>query len=360
MTLKPVLSLGLAGALLLSTTASAADYLIAPVRPNKLVVVDATAMAVDKVIEMEEAGPAPFVPVVDAAGRYAYVNINQTESIAKVDLLSGETVARRDLSDAQTQVKTLFGLDLAPDGNLLAVYESPTALHLTHYEVMPTRISLLDTDTLETVRSFEVPRQITVIMFSADGSKIYGLGRAMHVFDVATGTQIDEMPTQAWQSERYYPSDILDAWSQFETSGMLVTPFYTARSDMSLEDPETYRTGILTMDRASGEMTMRDVRALDVFYFSMAASPDHTRAYGAYNVLESFDLVSGAPIKRVELPHSYYSVNVAPDGKTVWLGGALADLAAYDAETLEKKGQVDMPGGASMSLGSIRMFQRAD
>lgn len=359
--MKPnnVLTLAMtAGIALSGAAAQAADYLIAPVRPNKLVVVDADAMAVEKVIEMEDAGPAPFVPVVDAAGRFAYVNINKTESIAKVDLLSGETVARQDLSDVDLQVKTMFGLDLSPDGATLAVYEAPTRLHLTHYEVQPTRIALLDADSLEVIRRFEAPRQITVLMFSADGTRLYGLGRAMHVFDVATGEIIEENPTQQWQTDRYLPSDILDAWSQFETSGMLVTPFYTVRSDMSLEDPEAFRTGILTLDRESGEMDMRDVRALDVFYFSMAASPDHSRAYGVYNVLESFDLETGTPIKRVPLPHSYYSVNVSPDGDTVWLGGALSDLAAYDAATLERLGQVDMPGGASMSLGSIRMFQR--
>ena len=83
-------------------------------------------------------------------------------------------------------------------------------------------------------------------------------------------------------------------------------------------------------------------------------------AYGAYNFLSSFDLTEGKPIKRVPLPHSYYSVNVSSDGKTVWLGGALSDVAAYDAETLERKGEVRMPDGASISLASVRMFTRGD
>ena len=96
----------------------------------------------------------------------------------------------------------------------------------------------------------------------------------------------------------------------------------------------------------------------DIFYFSMAANPAKDRAYGAYNFLSSFDLTKGKPIKRVPLPHSYYSVNVSTDGRTVWLGGALGDLAAYDAETLEKKGQIDLPGNASMSLASVRLFTR--
>ena len=67
----------------LALPAAAADYLLAPVRPNRLVVVDAQKMAIDKVITLDaDAGPTPAVPVVDAAGRYAYVSINMTESIA--------------------------------------------------------------------------------------------------------------------------------------------------------------------------------------------------------------------------------------------------------------------------------------
>ena len=102
------------------------------------------------------------------------------------------------------------------------------------------------------------------------------------------------------------------------------------------------------------------VEVADIFYFSMAANPAKDRAYGAYNFLSSFDLETGKPIKRVPLPHSYYSVNVSTDGKTVYLGGALSDVAAYDAETLERKGAVEMPDKASISLASVRLFTRAD
>ncbi len=356
-----------ASALLLAACAAAAgpatarDYLLAPVRPDKLVVVDAEAMEIDKVITLDaDAGPQPFVPVVDDAGHYAYININKTESIAKIDLLTGETVARADFSSHEERVKTLFGMDLSPDGSTLAVYQSPVKMELSHYEVQPTRIAFLDAETLETVRTVKAPRQVTLVMYSSDGTKLFAMGRAMHVYDAATGEKIGEYPIHGWKPDLYLQPDVLDVWSQFESSDMMVTPFYTARTDMSLDDPEAWRTGMLTLDLDSGEMQMQDVRAMDVFYFSSAASPDKTRAYGAYNVLESFDLEKGESIKRVALPHSYYSVNVSSDGQTVWLGGALNDLAAYDAETLERKGQVDMPGGATMSLASIRVFQRDD
>lgn len=358
---KPASALLVAACAMAAAPAFAKDFLISSARPDKLVVVDAEAMAISKVIALgPDAGPQPGGLVVDAAGHYAYVSINKTESVIKVDLLSGEIVGRTDFSTPDERVKTLFGIDLAPDGKTLAVYQSPVKLAQTHFEVEPTRIAFIDTATMQTARTVEAPRQVTLLMYSRDGTKLFAMARAMHVLDAATGAEIEHYPIHGWKPEQYLQPDVLDVWNQFESSGMMVTPFYTARTDKSLDDPETWRTGMLTLDLDSGEMDMRDMRAMDVFYFSTAASPDRTRAYGAYSVLESFDLVKGESLKRVPLPHSYYTVNVSSDGKTVWLGGALSDLAAYDAETLERKGQVDLPDGAVMSLANVRVFQRED
>lgn len=351
------LSLALLGAVALPVQAE--DFILAPAKPDKLVVVNADKMAIEKVIELgRENGPMPYVPVVAPGGQLAYVTVNKSESILKVDLISGEVLGRIDMSSPTERVKGLFGLALSPDGKVLASFQSPVKLAPSHLEVQPTRIALYDAETLAPTLTFPVPRQVTLVMFSRDGSKIFAMGRAMHVFDAKTGAQIDEYPMHSWEAETYLQPDVLDVWSQHESSGVMVTPFYTARKDMELTNPEAFRTGMLTLDLDSGQMDMREVRIMDVFYFSTAASPDKTRAYGAYNVLESFDLVKNTALKRVSLPHSYYSVNVSTDGKTVWLGGAASDLAAYDAETLERKGSIELPGGASMSLASVRLFTR--
>ena len=317
-------------------------------------------MAVKNVITVEDAGPTPMVPVVAPGGKVAYATINKTESLVKLDLTSGETLARVDFSTTEERVKTLFGLALSPDGKTLAAYQSPVRLLPTHFEVQPTRIALYDAETLTLQKTFEAPRQVTVLAWSRDGSRIFGLGRNLHVMDPATGTLIEDKPIYSWQAETYAQPDVLAIWSQYESSGVMAAPFYTMLKAMDPADPQALRTGLLTMDLDSGQMKMRELRVMDVFYFSTAVNPAKNRAYGAYNVLESFDLDKDAPIKRVPLPHSYYSVNVSTDGKTVWLGGALGDLAAYDAETLERKGQIDLPGNASMSLSSIRLFTREE
>lgn len=103
---------------------------------------------------------------------------------------------------------------------------------------------------------------------------------------------------------------------------------------------------------------MNDIEPTQTIYFSMAASPDHKRAYAVYNVLQSFDLANdGKPLKQVNLPHTFYSVAVSSDNKYVWIGGAGGDLLVYDGETLEKVAQLKLPGNANMSNNSaLRLF----
>lgn len=354
--LKHVTGAALA-ALLLAGPVAARDYLLVPARPDKLVVVDAEGMKIDKVIQLEDAGPLPGLPVVNKQGTRAFVLMNGLESIAVVDLESGETIRRIEMSTAQERVKGMFGMDLSPDGKTLVVYQSPVRMLVDEFQVQPTRLAFYDAETGELESTAEVPRQITLLAWSGDGSRIYGLGRDMHVFD-ATGRQVEQKPIHSWEAETYSQPDLLDVWSQFESSGVIVAPFYAARKDLAADDPTAFRTAVLTQDLDSGEMKMQELEVADIFYFSMAANPAKDRAFGAYNFLSSFDLAEGKPIKRVPLPHSYYSVNVSSDGKTVWLGGALSDVAAYDAETLERKGEVRMPDGASISLASVRLFSR--
>ncbi len=344
----------------LALPAVAKDYLLVPSRPDKLVVVDTEAMAVDKVIRLENAGPLPQLPVVNAEGTRAYVLMNKLESIGIVDLVAGRMVGRIDMTSAQERVKGMFGMDLSPDGKTLVVYQSPVRMLADEFQVQPTRLAFYDTASGALKSTVEAPRQITLLAWSADGSRIFGLGRRMYTFD-ATGKQIDDKPVHGWETEKYSQPDVLVVWSQFEQADVMSTPFYAARLDLPADDPTAFRTGMLTQDLTSGELKMQEVEVADIFYFSSAVSPtDKTRLYAAYNNLSSFDLATSKPIKRVPLPHSYYSVNVSSDGKTVWLGGALGDVAAYDAETLERKGEVQMPDDDSISLASVRMFRRDD
>ncbi len=352
------LSLGLG----MTGTASAKDYLLTGVKPDKLVVVDAAARKVDKVYTIPAAAPGPVTITPSPDGKIAYVIVNRWESVSGIDLASGKEVFRAELSSNDMRAKALFGMDISPDGKELAVYESPVRLKTGEYEVQPTRISFYDTGSgkpAKRIRSIPAPRQVTILMYSKDGTKLYGMGRALHVLDPKTGDVIKEHKTQGWDRANFAPPDILDVWSQWEQTGVFSTPYYTARTDMSLDDPAAYWTGILTLDLATGEFKIKEVENTDIFYFSTVVSPtNRDLVYGVYNNLAKIDVAQGKSLGRADLDHSYYDINISSDGKEVYVGGTMSDIAVYDAETLKKIGSIDMPDGANQALANLRVIQR--
>jgi len=337
----------------------AKEYILTGVKPNKLVVIDVEEMKISKVIEMKDSGTAPATIVPTKDGKRAFVMVNKMEAIVEIDLISGKELSKIQLSSDDIRVKALFGMDLSPDGSTLVTIESAVKILPGEFSPMPTRISFYDTKTGELKAQQEAPRQITLMAYSTDGSKVYGLGRALHIFDAKTGKKIGEHKTQEWGRKNFYNPDILAVWAQWENSGVLSTPYYVARSDMDLANPEAYWTGMLTLDLNTGAFNMKDIENTDIFYFSTSISPtDKNIAFGAYNQLSKMNVKTGKALKRVELPHSYYSVNLSSDGKKVFIGGAMSDIAFYDTETLKRIGTVKMPGEANMSLSSLRVFQR--
>lgn len=356
---KTIFAFAGALALLTATIAEARDFLVTGVKPDKLIVVDAAARKVDKVFTIPNAGPGPLTIAVSPDGKTAYSVVNHWESVSGIDLESGEETFRLDLSSDTERVKIMFGMDVSPDGTELALYESPVELGLGEYKVLPTRISFYDTKDGTKIRSVPAPRQVTVMMYAPDGEKLYGMGRALYVIDAADGSIIKEHKTQGWDRENYYPPDILDVWSQWEQAGIFSTPYYAARSDMSLDDPTAYWTGMLTLDLKTGDFNLVDVENTDIFYFSTVVSPTEPHiAYGVYNNLAKLDMKAGKSLGRGALEHSYYAINISSDGKEVYVGGTMSDISVYDTETLEKIGQIDMPDGGNMGIASMRVVKR--
>jgi len=352
-------SIAIATALSLSINiAEAKDYLLVGTKPNKLMVVDTEAMKVSKEIAIKDGAPMPNNIVPSRDGKRAFVLVNKMEEIAEIDLKTGSEIKRIKLSTEDVRTKGLFGLDVSPDDSTLVVYKSSVKILPGEFQGLPTKIAFYDTKTGKLKYEAEAPRQITLLVYSKDGSKVYGLGRALHIFDAKTGKKIGEHKTQDWGKKNFNPVDILAVWSQFEQSGVMVTPYYTTRSDMDSKDPKAFWTGILTLDLESGDFKMREIENTDVFYFSTAVNPVNKNiGYSAYNQLTKMDLAAGKPLKRIELDHSYYAVNVSSDGKKVFIGGALGDIAVYDADSLDRLGTIYLPDGANMSLTPMRMVQ---
>lgn len=348
-----LLGLGLA---FITSPVMAKVYLAAPVHPHNIAIIDAERYAVTKMLEIEDSHTSASTLAVSPDGRYVYALANGSESVMKIDIESGENVARLDMSQGNERVKAIWGMALSNDGKTLALYQNPVKLLLNEYKVEPTRIAYYDTATLQLKHVSPAPRQIVTLAFSTDDSKLYGMGRQMYVFDASNGQQIDEMPIQSWSQDKHLPPDVLNVWSQYETSNMIVAPYYAMLRDGDEEDPETYRTGLYTLNLETGEYLMQDIEATDSVYFSATASPDQTRAFAVYNVLQSFDLENGKALKQVPLEQTHYTVHVTPNGKELWVGGAGAHFSVYDTETLEKLQEVWIPNGGHMSNNAVRMF----
>lgn len=341
--------------------AVAKDYLAAPVHPHKIAIVDTESFSVKKLLNIDNSDTSATTLSISPDAKYVYALANGSESVVKIDMETGKNVARLDMSGNGERVKAVWAMALSPDGKTLAVYQNPVKMMLTEYKVQPTRIAFYDAENFKLKFVAPAPRQIVTLTFSVDGGKLYGMGREMYVFDPSTGKEIDRLPIQSWSQDKHFPPDLLNVWSQYETSNMVVAPYYVKLRGRSETDPELYQTGLYTLDLKTGEYKMMDIEPTRSIYFSATASPDHKRAFGVYNVLQSFDLEHGGkPIKQVPLPHTYYTAHVAPNGKVLWVGGGAGDFIAFDTSTLEKIGEVKIPNGGHMSNNAVRMFSTKD
>ncbi len=342
--------------------ALAKDYLLTGAKPDKLVLIDAKARKVEQVFTVPDAGTGIFTITPAPDGRTAYVILNQWESVAGIDLTTGQQVFRADLSSAGERVKATFAMDISPDGKELFVIESPVKLLPDQYQVQPARIAVFDTSAgigAKPVRVLPAPRRTAVLMAAKDGSKLYALSWDIYVLDPKTGAELGRHPLRTWQRANFSAPDVLDVWPQWDATGIFSTPYYTARTDLDASNPDAFKTGLATLDLASGEFQTVDFESTSAIIFSSTINPARpTEAYGVYTTLSKIDRAKGSLLQRIELDHTYYTVNVASDGSELYVGGTMDDVGIYDTATFERLGEIAIPGGADQVLASLRLIQR--
>ena len=353
-----------AAALVLALQAPASlakEFLVGVGKPNQMVLIDAAARKVERVFDIPGPGsPSSLVPSPD--GKVAFVITNRWESISGIDLDSGDEVFRADFSTGDMRVKGMFGMVVSRDGSELFVIQSSVKLKLGEYEVQDTRIAVFDTGAgkgATPLRTFTIPRRSALLHLSTDGAKLYVVGWDIYVYDPKTGTQIETLPGMNWDRPNYYPPDIFGVWSQYERAEVYANPYFTLRSDMSMEDPAAWKTGMLTLDLKTGELKTKDFENTEVIIFSAVVNPvRRNESYGVYTTLTKIDHEAGKVLKRVNLDHTYYSVNISGDGSEIYIGGTQNDVAVYSTDTLEKLGAINIPGGVDQGLLGVRVINR--
>ena len=362
MSRAPACSIVLLACLTGATPGLAKDYLLTGAKPDQLVMVDPAARAVEKSCTVPDAGTGilTIVPAPDAST--AYVIANHWESVAGIDLDSCEQVFRADLSSGDERVKATFGMAISPDGSELFVFQSPVRLLPGEYQVQPTRIAVYDTASgtgAEPIRSFEAPRRTAILALSGDGSKLYAVSWDIYVLDPQTGEEIGRHPLRNWQRANYSEPDVLGVWPQWGATGIYTNPYFAVRTDLDPANAAAYKTGLMSLDLNSGAFEVKDFEDTSVIIFSTVVNPVRlNEVYGVYTTLSKIDREQGAVLERIDLDHTYYTVNVASDGSELYVGGTMDDIAVYDTETFEPLGRIEMPGGADQALASLRLIQR--
>lgn len=352
-------ALALAGTVLgLPATAGAKDYMLTATHPNRLVLVDLEGRRVERTYTIPGRGYAQtIVPSPD--GKVGYVLTGGWGIISGIDLDTGREVFRADMSRPVVggklrRVKAVSFI-VSRDGKELYAYQVPVEIQLGEFNVEDTRIAVYRTDgglEAEPVRTFKVPRRISTMAISDDGSRIYLVGWDIYAYDPKTGKLVDTYKMRNWGRENYSEPDVLSFWQQFEQANVFSTPYYAAKFE-----PEDFVVGLATLDLETGDFQMRDFESLQVIIFSSVINPKKPEAYLVYTTLAKLDLNSYEVVKRVDLDHTYYTVNVSSDGQEVYVGGTMGDIAIYNTD-LEPIGKIMMPEGADQALANVRIFQR--
>lgn len=345
-----------------SVVSYANDLMLAATRPSRLHVIDLTKREVVKHIDIPSepgAGPLTIVPAPD--GKRAYVLVNRWGSISGIDLESGEEVFRADLSSSGERVINTFALEVSRDGKELYVFESPVKLGLGAYEVQDTRISVYDTASgkaANPVRSFKAPRQISMLMMSVDNKHLYGVGRDLYDFDPKSGEILKTIKLQSWDRTDVGAPDVLAIWPQFEQSNIFATPYL-------VEDKgtKTWMAGQMMLDLATGKLEYKLFEEFKAILFSSVVNPkNRNETYTVYTTLSKIDMSGGGPegrlVQRVELPHTYYTVNISEDGEELYVGGTQNDIGVYSSKDLSHIATIKLPGGGDQQLASVRIIKR--
>lgn len=363
MTSSVKLALTLLIACLVSTgSAWSAEYILTGHKPDQLVLIDAKARKVERSYTVPEVGNGILTVTPSPDGKVAYAIVNRWESVSGIDLDTGEQVFRADFSSGDMRIKAPFAMDISPDGNELFVLHSPVKLGLGEYEAQDTYVAVYNTADgvgAEPVRKLPVPRRTAILAMSADGTKLYAISWDIYILDPQTGEQIGIHRARTWDRENMTEPDILDVWPQWEQAGMFSTPYFSVRTDKSEDDPAAYAMGMLTLDLETDEFIMQEYENFAAIIFSTVVNPvRRNEVYGVYTTLSKIDIEKDELVARQDLDHTYYTINVSSDGKELYVGGTMDDIAIYDTESFEKLGEIRMPNGGDMVLASLRMVQR--
>lgn len=341
--------------------AAAKDYIVTVAKPDRLYVIDAAARTVANECKLDF-NLIPGVIAMSPDNEIAYILGNRWEDVFGIDLDSCETVFSARQSDGDIRRKTIASLAVSKDGSELYTIRNPVRLLPDRYQVMEPEFAVYDTASgldAEPVKAFPAPRRMTVMATGRNGM-VYAAGHEIYQIDPESGEITVKIPNMSWDRPTYSGPDVLAFWPIGSQADEFLLLYSAAKfTDETQEELADFVWGYETVDLTTGDSEIEDFASFEVIMFSAARNPENKdELFGVYTQLSKHDLANDELVKRVDLPHTYYVVNVSSDGKEVYVGGTNDDIGIYDSETLERIGEIVLPSGGDMAAGTMHVIQR--
>lgn len=335
------------------------EYLLTASRPNQLHVIDVDTNKLVRSCDIPGIfGSNSIVSSPD--GRVAYVLSNKWEDVYGFDITNCDMVFSAKQSYGNVQIKSMISLAVSADGKELYTVQNPVVQHRDRFEVKQPRLAVFETaDGLNAKpkRFFPVDRRITKIGALESGEVILG-GADLKAINPANGDVRTLVKLQNWErpADKWVPPDAFAMQAQGEHVGEYILPYVTVKWNGEPGDMEQaeFWWGMNRIDLASGEVESKEIVPFQFIFFNLVTDPNNKDiVYGAFNNLSKHDVNKRQTLATEDLDHTYYTINMTRDGKTIYIGGTSSDISIHDPVTLKKIGSIQLPG--DMSTADLRI-----
>lgn len=343
--------------------ALAGDLLVTIARPDNLYVFDAASRALVKDCPLG-VNSMPGVLHMSPDGTIAYALVNRWQDVIGVNIDTCERVFYARQSDAEANVmrRSIGSLAVSKDGTEIYTVRNPVKHHSDRYEVMAPEFAVFDAAAGLDAKPKAIhpaPRRSSVMQTDRKGAAYIG-GADIYAVDPKTGETSIAIANTSWDRPTYGGPDVLAFWpvgsQNDEFMLMYSAPVFADETKAEMTD---FVWGYQSVNLTTGAAEIADFASFEVIMFSGVRNPKApNELYGVYTQLSKHDIEKKELIKRVDLPHTYYCINISSDGREIYVGGTNDDIGVYDAATLERIGEMRIPSGGDMGVSTLQIVAR--
>lgn len=335
------------------------DYMAVVNRPNLFHLIDLEDEKILRSCELP-AEVSPGTVMMSPDNTIAYILGGRFDRIYGINIENCDLVFDSQFKKANIRNKSFASLSISRDGSEIYSIHNPVVIMNDHYQIETPQFVVYRAEDgigAEPIRSFPIPRQINIMATGFDG-KVYLSGADVYSLDPKTGDYAVAIASRNADRKGYGQPDILTVWPvggiNDEFIRMYSIPKFSESSN-AIEETELL-WGYEKVDLKTGETAVKDFSPLEEVLFTGMLRPHHPdEFYGVLTQLKRHQVSTQSVIKSIDLERTYYCINFSSDGSKIYLGGTYNDIAIYDAESLEKLGNIVLPGG-DMSMSTPQIF----